>query len=106
MPYGQPGVPQPGAAPTDGSGTDAFGFAPSDVERDEKYNTMYLVGSMQKQRRTTQMILIGVVVNNAILIVHQSLNFMRGDDSDSVYSDPMEPTDAIVTALLLALVNV
>lgn len=44
-------------------------------------------------------ILIGVVVNNAILIVHQSLNFMRGDDSDSVYSDPMKPIDAIVTSV-------
>jgi HAE1 family hydrophobic/amphiphilic exporter-1 len=41
-------------------------------------------------------ILIGVVVNNAILIVHQSLNFMRGDDSHTEHSDPMLPMDAIV----------
>ncbi len=44
-------------------------------------------------------ILIGVVVNNAILIVHQSLNFMRGDESDTVYKDPMKPIDAIVTSV-------
>lgn len=44
-------------------------------------------------------ILIGVVVNNAILLVHQSLNFMRGDESDSVYSDPMPPIEAIVTSV-------
>jgi HAE1 family hydrophobic/amphiphilic exporter-1 len=41
-------------------------------------------------------ILIGVVVNNAILIVHQSLNFMRGDESSTEHSDPMLPMDAIV----------
>jgi len=35
-------------------------------------------------------ILIGVVVNNAILIVHQALNFMRG-----IEGEPMSPTDAI-----------
>jgi HAE1 family hydrophobic/amphiphilic exporter-1 len=28
-------------------------------------------------------LLIGVVVNNAILIVHQALNFMRGDDGET-----------------------
>jgi HAE1 family hydrophobic/amphiphilic exporter-1 len=44
-------------------------------------------------------ILIGVVVNNAILLVHQALNFMRGDDSDSIYSDPMPPIEAIVTSV-------
>jgi len=36
-------------------------------------------------------ILIGVVVNNAILIVHQALNFMRGAEG----SEPMEPSEAI-----------
>ncbi|MAO24750.1 MAG: hypothetical protein CMJ25_28720 [Phycisphaerae bacterium] len=44
-------------------------------------------------------ILIGVVVNNAILIVHQALNFMHGDESDSIYKDPMQPIDAIVTSV-------
>ena len=43
-------------------------------------------------------ILIGIVVNNAILIVHQSLNFMRGegetDASDNPY-EPMAPREAI-----------
>ncbi|MEO0512364.1 MAG: efflux RND transporter permease subunit [Planctomycetota bacterium] len=36
-------------------------------------------------------ILIGVVVNNAILLVHQALNFMRGDG----LQEPMSPADAI-----------
>ncbi len=40
-------------------------------------------------------ILIGVVVNNAILLVHQSLNFMRGDEG----KDPMGVTDAIVESV-------
>ncbi len=40
-------------------------------------------------------ILIGVVVNNAILLVHQSLNFMRGDEGQP----PMEPNDAIVASV-------
>ncbi|MEX0876553.1 MAG: efflux RND transporter permease subunit, partial [Phycisphaerales bacterium] len=44
-------------------------------------------------------ILIGVVVNNAILLVHQAMNFMRGDDSDTIYSEPMKPVDAIVTSV-------
>lgn len=44
-------------------------------------------------------ILIGVVVNNAILLVHQALNFMRGDDSDSVNSQPMGMVDAIVLSV-------
>jgi len=34
-------------------------------------------------------ILIGIVVNNAILIVHQSLNFMRDEDS-GLYREPLE----------------
>lgn len=38
-------------------------------------------------------ILIGVVVNNAILIVHQALNFMRGDPEHD--APPMAPLDAI-----------
>jgi HAE1 family hydrophobic/amphiphilic exporter-1 len=40
-------------------------------------------------------ILIGIVVNNAILIVHQSLNFMRGDES----SEPMQPRRAIAESV-------
>lgn len=49
-------------------------------------------------------ILIGVVVNNAILLVHQALNFMRGesdenlDQSDS-HMEPMSPVDAIVESV-------
>ena len=41
-------------------------------------------------------ILIGVVVNNAILIVHQALNFMRGQyGADEGEGGPMEPREAI-----------
>lgn len=41
-------------------------------------------------------ILIGVVVNNAILIVHQALNFMRGiSDTADVRHEPMAPREAI-----------
>jgi HAE1 family hydrophobic/amphiphilic exporter-1 len=43
-------------------------------------------------------ILIGVVVNNAILIVHQALNFMRGHHSEGEGDEeiiPMEPREAI-----------
>ena len=41
-------------------------------------------------------ILIGVVVNNAILLVHQSLNFMRGfGESEEDKIDPMPPLVAI-----------
>ncbi|MEM1328984.1 MAG: efflux RND transporter permease subunit [Planctomycetota bacterium] len=39
-------------------------------------------------------ILVGVVVNNAILLVHQALNFMRGEDGNA-----MEPADAIAEAV-------
>lgn len=41
-------------------------------------------------------ILIGVVVNNAILIVHQALNFMRGD---AAAVGPTEPRQAIRLAV-------
>jgi hydrophobic/amphiphilic exporter-1 (mainly G- bacteria), HAE1 family len=44
-------------------------------------------------------ILIGVVVNNAILLVHQALNFMRGDDADTEHSEPMGVVDAIVMSV-------
>jgi len=40
-------------------------------------------------------ILIGVVVNNAILIVHQALNFMRGEDG----SEPLPPQEAIAESV-------
>jgi len=44
-------------------------------------------------------ILIGVVVNNAILIVHQSLNFMRGWAGDDYPEEPMAPMEAISQAV-------
>jgi len=41
-------------------------------------------------------ILIGVVVNNAILIVHQALNFMRGiGETAADQRDPLDPREAI-----------
>ncbi|MBN2475751.1 MAG: efflux RND transporter permease subunit [Pirellulales bacterium] len=41
-------------------------------------------------------ILIGVVVNNAILLVHQALNFMRGiGESESAVCQPLPPREAI-----------
>jgi HAE1 family hydrophobic/amphiphilic exporter-1 len=39
-------------------------------------------------------ILIGVVVNNAILIVHQALNFMRGHHSRSQEEEDVKPLEA------------
>ncbi|MBI1388921.1 MAG: MMPL family transporter [bacterium] len=42
-------------------------------------------------------ILAGVVVNNAILIVHQSLNFMT--DGDGVNPEPLSPKEAIAKAV-------
>ena len=45
-------------------------------------------------------ILIGVVVNNAILLVHQALNFMRGEaDEDGTRAAPLEPLDAIAASV-------
>ncbi|MEM1446193.1 MAG: efflux RND transporter permease subunit [Planctomycetota bacterium] len=45
-------------------------------------------------------ILIGVVVNNAILLVHQSLNFMRGlGDTGNTYGVKMPMPDAIALAV-------
>ncbi len=41
-------------------------------------------------------ILIGVVVNNAILLVHQAINFMQGlGESDDDHIDPLPPLEAI-----------
>lgn len=46
------------------------------------------------------LILIGVVVNNAILIVHQALNFMSGADrSGGESSEPLAPRKAISEAV-------
>ncbi|MFG0285708.1 MAG: efflux RND transporter permease subunit [Phycisphaerales bacterium JB039] len=39
-------------------------------------------------------ILIGVVVNNAILLVHQALNFMRGSENE-----PMAPIEAVTESV-------
>ncbi|MCC5831265.1 MAG: efflux RND transporter permease subunit [Phycisphaeraceae bacterium] len=45
-------------------------------------------------------ILIGIVVNSAILIVHQSLNFMRGRGSTSADSDrALKPREAIAESV-------
>ncbi|MEM0982870.1 MAG: efflux RND transporter permease subunit [Planctomycetota bacterium] len=45
-------------------------------------------------------ILIGVVVNNAILLVHQALNFMRGrGESDDDLVERLEPLDAIAMSV-------
>jgi len=45
-------------------------------------------------------ILIGVVVNNAILLVHQALNFMRGSgDVGEEFEGPLQPRRAIAEAV-------
>lgn len=45
-------------------------------------------------------ILIGVVVNNAILLVHQSLNFMRGTgDAGAEFDGPLPPRRAIAESV-------
>ncbi|MDP0498556.1 MAG: efflux RND transporter permease subunit [Verrucomicrobiota bacterium JB022] len=44
-------------------------------------------------------ILAGVVVNNAILIVHQSLNFLRGEDENGDKIEVMTPRAAIAAAV-------
>jgi len=45
-------------------------------------------------------LLIGVVVNNAILIVHQALNFMRGvGEGEGDDRPPMHPRDAITESV-------
>lgn len=44
-------------------------------------------------------ILIGVVVNNAILIVHQALNFMRGWAGDNEHEEPLPPKEAIAESV-------
>ncbi len=44
-------------------------------------------------------ILIGTVVNNAILIVHQSLNFMKGVSDDRDVHGPLAPREAIARSV-------
>ena len=66
---------------------------------------LFLVHSFNPQQQLDTLtmlgfvILIGVVVNNAILIVHQALNFMRRKEEvePGVFEEiePMEPRDAI-----------
>jgi len=44
-------------------------------------------------------ILIGVVVNNAILLVHQALNFMHGRFEEEGHEGPMEPRRAVAESV-------
>jgi outer membrane protein TolC len=44
-------------------------------------------------------ILIGIVVNNAILIVHQSIQFLKGTGDEGPLGEPMAPRDAIAEAV-------
>lgn len=45
-------------------------------------------------------ILIGIVVNNAILLVHQALNFMRGiGEAEEDIRDPLGPREAIAESV-------
>ncbi len=44
-------------------------------------------------------ILIGVVVNNAILLVHQAINFMQGNFEEEHSGGPMEPHKAIAESV-------
>jgi len=56
---------------------------------DQQLDTLTMLGFV---------ILIGVVVNNAILLVHQALNFMRGigeGEGDATFGVKMEPRAAI-----------
>jgi HAE1 family hydrophobic/amphiphilic exporter-1 len=56
---------------------------------DQQLDTLTMLGFV---------ILIGVVVNNAILLVHQALNFMRGigeGEGDETFGKKMSPREAI-----------
>jgi hypothetical protein len=67
----QPAGPQPGqvpvqpstspAQPNDG-GDPAFGFDAQQQPKEEKYNTLYLASNMQRERRRTQYIVIGIIL--------------------------------------------
>ncbi|MCZ7634263.1 MAG: efflux RND transporter permease subunit [Phycisphaerales bacterium] len=72
------------------------GFAALAVVHAWSVKDRYLpVQSMDVLTMLGFIILIGVVVNNAILIVHQSLNFMRGSED----APAMEPRRAIAEAV-------
>ncbi len=49
-----------GNEPNDGG--EAFGFSPEGGDKEEKYNTRYLVSNMTKDRRKTMMFVIGGVI--------------------------------------------
>ncbi len=59
------------------------------IRPDQQLDTLTMLGFI---------ILIGVVVNNAILLVHQALNFMRGigeGEGDATFGKKMPPREAI-----------
>jgi len=61
------------------------------VHPDQQLDTLTMLGFV---------ILIGIVVNNAILLVHQALNFMRGlGEADTDRIEPMEPREAIAESV-------
>ncbi len=67
-----------------------------------RWSLMDLTKSPQKLDVLTMLgfvILIGVVVNNAILLVHQAMNFMSGDKTDPTHKDAMGAVDAIVLSV-------
>jgi len=67
-----------------------------------RWSLMDLTKSPQKLDVLTMLgfvILIGVVVNNAILLVHQALNFMKGDEMDAFHREAMGVEDAIVLSV-------
>jgi HAE1 family hydrophobic/amphiphilic exporter-1 len=58
---------------------------------DQQLDTLTMLGFI---------ILVGIVVNNAILLVHQSLNFMRGvGESEGDVRQPLEPRQAIAESV-------
>ncbi|HOD80795.1 MAG: Multidrug resistance protein MdtC [Planctomycetes bacterium ADurb.Bin126] len=61
------------------------------VHPDQQLDTLTMLGFI---------ILIGIVVNNAILLVHQALNFMRGiGEADTDHVEAMEPRQAIAESV-------
>jgi len=67
-----------------------------------QWSLMDLTKSPQKLDVLTMLgfvILIGIVVNNAILLVHQAMNFMSGDKTDPTHKDAMGAVDAIVLSV-------
>jgi HAE1 family hydrophobic/amphiphilic exporter-1 len=58
---------------------------------DQQLDTLTMLGFI---------ILVGIVVNNAILLVHQALNFMRGvGEVEGDVREPMEPRQAIAESV-------